>query len=210
MPSAEPTRRSPLPLLLPLLRLLLVMTLILDVACGTPPPPPSPPPLPPPPPPQGLGRTSRYPPTAIVRNGPRVTIDNVFTMEAPETAIVRRGYGDEGQPYGVLVDKTFQLYFSFDVPGPPRDRVDSRQALQIDGRDAVIVRYHTGRQRPWPGKFWLDADFADIYNEHLPEPDGNLRLHFFANGLDSAAQDLMERMVRSVRFLSQTRPEWKQ
>jgi hypothetical protein len=223
MPSVESTRwpRSPvslplslrvlplrvLSLRMPPLRVLpLLMTLALDIACGTPPPPPAPPPLPPPPPLVTQPKSRYATPQLSVRNGSRIAIDNVFAIDVPETAIVRRGFGDEGQPTGVFIDKTFQIDFVFDVPLPARLGVAPRQVLQIDGREASVVRYRETVRGPSRGRFWLTADFPDIYNERKPEPDDNLRLVFRANCLDLAAQDLMERMVRSIRFMSQTRP----
>lgn len=206
-------RRSPLPPLLPLLSSLLVMTLALDIACGPPPPAPPPPPLPAAPPliPPPPKRKVPHPVvTSNVRQGSLVAIDNVFTIEAPETAILRRGFGDEGQPYGVFVEKTFHVYFMYNVPAAVPYRFDKKETLQIDGRDAVVIRYREGRRQGYPGKFWLTAQFDDIYNEHIPGPDGNVLLLFSANAVNAETLDMIEQMVRSVRFLSKTRPEWTQ
>jgi hypothetical protein len=125
--------------------------------------------------------------------GPRATIHDEFTMEHPATAMVKR-YSGSDEYVWMIKDHTFEMHIQVNMRPPfvnpyPEER---RRQVVIDGHDATIRRYEEPHP-PWPYTHWVQASFPASRNS--PE------LFFMANCADPAAQDLIERMLGTIRFL---------
>jgi hypothetical protein len=125
--------------------------------------------------------------------GPRATIHDEFTMEHPPTATVRSYAGVE-EPVWLIKDRTFEMHIMVDMRPPPVDAYpgERRRQAVIDGHEATIRRYRE-EHPPWPYAYWVQASFVATRNS----PD----LLFSANCADPAAQDLIEQMLGTIRFL---------